>query len=111
VEVPAKAKNAKIDKGRLTSMIYDTLKDKQCLVMRQSRKLNKDNSGYLEDWKGNNIAFNCPVCGKVYIVSGLLDQNGRECPNCGKSRGFVDKHGEIASVEWDTASSLILKLN
>ena len=78
--------------------------------MRHSRNLIKDQPSHLEDWKGNNIAFNCPVCGKVYIVSGLLDQKGRECPNCGKSRGFVDKQGEVASVEWDTATSLILKL-
>ena len=79
--------------------------------MRKTKKLTKQNPGHLEDWRGNNIALNCPVCGKVYIVSGLADQKGRECPNCGKSRGFVDKQGDAATVEWDTASSLIAKLN
>lgn len=79
--------------------------------MKNSRKLNKDNLGHLEDWRGNNIAFNCPVCGKAYLVGGMADQKGRDCPNCGKSRGFVDIHGASAAVEWDIESSLVLKLN
>jgi anaerobic ribonucleoside-triphosphate reductase len=79
--------------------------------MKNSKKLSKDTLGHFEDWRGNNIALSCPVCGKVYVVSGLADQKGRECPNCGKSRGLVDKHGNDAIIEWDTNSSLILKLN
>lgn len=79
--------------------------------MKHSRELNKDALGHLEDWRGNNIALNCPVCGKVYLVSGLSDQNGRECPNCFKSLGFVDIHGKYAKVEWNTESSLVMKLN
>jgi predicted RNA-binding Zn-ribbon protein involved in translation (DUF1610 family) len=73
--------------------------------------LDKNNLGHLEDWKGNNIAFNCPACGKVFIVSGLAHEKGRDCPNCGKSRGFIDKHGESASIECDVPSSLVWKLN
>lgn len=79
--------------------------------MMNSKRLDKNNLGHLEDWRGNNIASNCPVCGKVFIVSGLADKSGRPCPNCGKSRGFVDERGEVASIEWDTVSSLVAKLN
>lgn len=25
-----------------------------------------------EDWQGNNMAIGCPVCRKVFIVSGIL---------------------------------------
>jgi predicted RNA-binding Zn-ribbon protein involved in translation (DUF1610 family) len=74
------------------------------------RSLDKSTLGHLEDWRGNNIAFNCPSCGKVFIVSGLSDKKRRECPDCGKSRGFVDEHGQIASIEYDVSSSLFLKL-
>ncbi len=75
-----------------------------------SRRLEKNALGHLEDWRGNNIAFNCPACGKVFIVSGLSDKKGRACPNCDKSRGFVDEHGEVASIECEVPSSLFLKL-
>jgi uncharacterized protein (DUF983 family) len=75
------------------------------------RTLDKASLGHLEDWRGNNIAFNCPVCGKVQIVSGLFDKGGRACENCGKSTGFVDERGEAARIEWDAPSSLIAKLN
>lgn len=74
------------------------------------RKLDKSALGHLEDWSGNNIAFNCPACGKVFIVSGLSDKEGKPCPNCGGSRGFVDIHGEVASIEWNVPSSLFMKL-
>jgi transcription elongation factor Elf1 len=79
--------------------------------MKNRKKLEKGNLGHLENWRGNNIAFNCPVCGKVQIVSGLLDKGGRLCDNCGKSKGVVDERGESASIEWDVDSSLIEKLN
>ena len=44
-----------------------------------------------EDWEGNNDAFTCSVCRKVSIVSALLHQGRRTCPNpkCGKSVGWV----------------------
>jgi len=73
------------------------------------KKLDKEKLGHLEDWSGNNIAFNCPVCGKVFVVSGLYDKNGRPCPNCGKSKGFIDVHGTTASIECDVKSSLLWK--
>lgn len=73
-------------------------------------KLDKGSLGHLEDWRGNNIAFHCPVGGKVFIVSGLADKAGRPCPNGGKSKGFIDEHGEVASIECDVPSSLIEKL-
>lgn len=53
-----------------------------------------------EDRHGNNIAFACPVCGKVYIVSGLLDQNGRKCPACHQSTGRVSLDGTTTEIEW-----------
>ena len=54
-----------------------------------------------EDWEGNNIALQCPACGKVYIVSEHIHNGERSCPNCGKSRGRVKggrKSGGIASI-------------
>ncbi len=42
-----------------------------------------------EDWQGNNAAFTCTSCSKVYIVSGMMHKSGRPCPKCGKSKGFV----------------------
>jgi len=55
-----------------------------------------------EDWLGNNAAFTCPVCGKVFIVSGfILDK--RKCPGCGKSTGVIkggQKRGGRAFIKW-----------
>ena len=31
------------------------------------------------DWGGNNAAFTCPVCKKVFIVSAQLHNGSREC--------------------------------
>jgi len=56
-----------------------------------------------EDWWGNNIAFRCPHCDKVYIVSAHLAGGERVCPKCGKSRGVVKggkKSGGTASIFW-----------
>jgi predicted RNA-binding Zn-ribbon protein involved in translation (DUF1610 family) len=69
------------------------------------KKLNPENLGLDEDWEGNAAAFRCPHCGKIFIVSGTRIHNGvRECPNCGKSRGYCDikgkKSGGPASLEW-----------
>jgi transcription elongation factor Elf1 len=56
-----------------------------------------------EDWEGNNAAFSCPVCRKVFIVSATIHQGQRVCPSCGRSRGYVSggkKSGGSALIEW-----------
>jgi len=56
-----------------------------------------------EDWAGNNAAFTCPKCSKVFIVSQLLHKNGRDCPKCGKAKGFSvggQQSGGQAWIEW-----------
>jgi len=65
-------------------------------------KLDRKQLGLSVDWWGNNIAFNCPVCGKVVIVSAVLEGGKGNCPNCGKSRGVVTggKKDGVASIEW-----------
>jgi hypothetical protein len=68
------------------------------------RDLGKDHLGILEDWQGNNIALACPVCLKVFLVSGMIHRNGRECPNCGKSKASVSQDGKTASVECNEQS-------
>jgi hypothetical protein len=62
-----------------------------------------DNHAPNEDWEGNNVAFTCPVCGKVFIVSGAIHNGVRECPSCGKSTGHVEggrKSDGRAWIEW-----------
>ena len=57
-----------------------------------------------EDWAGNNAAFTCPQCGKVFIVSKLLHKEGRNYPECGKAKGTVtggQQSGGQAWIEWD----------
>lgn len=66
------------------------------------------------DWVGNNAAFRCPLCHKVFIVTnapidyrrlpGYVAPGVRDCPACGKSRatvtgGAADPQAG-ASVEW-----------
>jgi transcription elongation factor Elf1 len=58
-----------------------------------------------EDWQGNNAAFTCPLpdCGKVYIVSALIDKKGRKCPACGLSKALISaaqSKGGKAWIEW-----------
>ena len=63
-----------------------------------------------EDWEGNNAAFRCPECEKIFIVSdtrmhvGPKGEKGyRKCPKCQKSIGRVKggrKSGGSASIEW-----------
>jgi predicted RNA-binding Zn-ribbon protein involved in translation (DUF1610 family) len=70
-----------------------------------TKVLDPNNLGMDEDWEGNNAAFRCPHCGKVYIVSGTIHRRGgRRCPSCGKSTGYCDikgrKSGGSASFEW-----------
>jgi Zn finger protein HypA/HybF involved in hydrogenase expression len=60
-----------------------------------------DHTQLSEDWEGNNIAVQCPACGKVYIVSEQLHGGERSCPKCGRSKGRViggRKSGGTASV-------------
>jgi phage FluMu protein Com len=60
-----------------------------------------DHTRLSEDWEGNNIAIQCPVCGKVYIVSGLIHHGERRCPKCDKSKGVVSggrESGGTASI-------------
>lgn len=74
------------------------------------KDLNPDNLGQDEDWEGNNAAFRCPICQKVFIVShtrmhvNLQKMKGfRKCPKCGKSFGRITggkKSGGKASLEW-----------
>ena len=74
------------------------------------KNLVPDNLGQDEDWEGNNAAFKCPVCQKVFIVSdtrmhiGPEKEKGyRKCPSCGESIGRISggrKSGGIASIEW-----------
>jgi len=70
-----------------------------------SKQLDPNNLGIDEDWEGNNAAFRCPHCNKVFIVSGTRVHGGkRNCPKCGKSIGYCDikgrKSGGFAKLEW-----------
>ena len=71
-----------------------------------TRQLDPHNLCHHEDWEGNNVAFMCPCCGKVFIVSASRVHRGlRKCPNCGKSTGRCTgpggrKSGGKASIEW-----------
>ena len=70
-----------------------------------TKVLDPNNLGMDEDWEGNNAAFRCPHCGKVFIVSGTRVHHGvRKCPNCEKSTARCDingrKSGGSASLEW-----------
>jgi DNA-directed RNA polymerase subunit RPC12/RpoP len=58
------------------------------------------------DWWGNNAAFACPICSKVFVTSSFPEKykkEGRQCPACGQSRAFVtgDTYGGEARIEWD----------
>jgi hypothetical protein len=64
-----------------------------------------DASKLTEDFHGNNITVTCPLCGKVFVVSAILDGEGRACPNpaCGRSKAVVTggaKSGGTAHIEW-----------
>jgi hypothetical protein len=53
-----------------------------------------------EDWEGNNAAFTCPLCAKVFLVSGRLHPHGRDCPGCGKSRGHIAGGRKSGGKAW-----------
>ena len=68
------------------------------------RELDPSSLGLGEDWEGNNAAFTCPHCRKVFIVSGVIHSGVRQCPGCGKSTGRCEAKGKNrggkASLSW-----------
>ncbi|WP_157043124.1 hypothetical protein [Rhodopseudomonas palustris] len=68
------------------------------------RKIDKDHIAHDEDWFGNNAAFSCPLCRKVFFVSGHLHPEGKRiCPRCEDSTGYVvggKDSGGSARIEW-----------
>jgi predicted RNA-binding Zn-ribbon protein involved in translation (DUF1610 family) len=73
------------------------------------RSIDPDVQARDEDWEGNNAAFSCPVCGKVFLVSAspLMHNGSRECPNCHRSTGYVEggrKGGGSARIEWKNSN-------
>lgn len=68
------------------------------------KHIDRNAIGHDQDWEGNNAAFTCPSCKKVFIVSALMHEGHRVCPNCGKSTGRVHggkQTGGSASIEWE----------
>jgi Zn finger protein HypA/HybF involved in hydrogenase expression len=69
------------------------------------RHLDADHLMENEDWEGNNAAFSCPLCSKVFIVSGAKNMHGgrRICPGCRKSEARIEggkKSGGRAWISW-----------
>ena len=66
-------------------------------------EIDQQSSARDEDWVGNNAAFTCPKCGKVFLVSGFMHKGHRACPQCGESTGHVKGGKEsdgVAYIEW-----------
>jgi hypothetical protein len=58
------------------------------------------------DWSGNNAAFTCPVCSKVFIVGSFnnVGRLGLDCSGCGRSTAYVTGSavsGGEAKIEWE----------
>jgi len=56
-----------------------------------------------EDWEGDNAAFSCPICGKVFIVIAHAHGGKRDCPECAQSTGNVSglsSSDRSAWIEW-----------
>jgi hypothetical protein len=64
-----------------------------------------------EDWEGNNAAFQCQLCSKVFVVtdnpitpSSHEARGVRRCPSCQKSVGHVHRgpgqDDGYAYIEW-----------
>jgi hypothetical protein len=72
------------------------------------RRLDPSNLAAMdEDWLGNNAAFTCPLCRKVFIVTNAPKihdpQEERPCPHCGGSVGHCTggaKSGGAAYITW-----------
>jgi len=61
------------------------------------------------DYVGNNAAFTCPACGRVFLVSAAIHptpdgQQGhdgrRKCPWCSKSEGHVAGGAKSGGAAW-----------
>jgi hypothetical protein len=52
-----------------------------------------------DDWQGNNVAFTCRACGRVFIVSGRIHSGHRTC-KCGQSEGFVKGGRKSGGSAW-----------
>lgn len=66
--------------------------------------LNRQHLAHHEDWQGDSVAFTCPRCEKVFIVSGTLHSGGRACPNCQRATGHLEDDadgGVRAWIEWE----------
>jgi len=68
------------------------------------KELSSHQLGMNEDWEGNNAAFRCPLCDKVFIVNSTRMHHGqRRCPNCRKSIARITggrKAEGKATIEW-----------
>jgi transcription elongation factor Elf1 len=64
------------------------------------RRLDAKNLPYNMDWIGNNAAFTCPKCGKVFIVSAHMNKGGRDCPSCSESVGYVEGGAGSGGSAW-----------
>jgi len=68
------------------------------------KNLDSSNLEKTEDWAGNNAAFTCPVCAKVFIVSQVIHGGERKCPDCGQSTARLSgsrRRGDAtATLEW-----------
>lgn len=67
------------------------------------RNIDSQDQARDEDWVGNNAAFTCPPCGKVFLVSNHMHDGARPCPACGGSTGYVvggKASGGSARIEW-----------
>jgi hypothetical protein len=76
-------------------------------MMTAVRNIDKDHMAADEDWEGNNAAFSCPVCRKVFLVSSHMHEGKRECPSCHKSTGYVEggkKSEGKARIEWPNSN-------
>ena len=65
-----------------------------------SRSIDTSSLRQDEDWVGNNAAFTCPSCAKVFIVSQMLHREGRDCPMCQGSRGHVKGGAKSGGKAW-----------
>jgi len=66
----------------------------------ESKILETDKMPKEADYHGNNAAVTCPVCGKIFVVSKLIDKGKRVCPVCGKATASISEDGKQVKVEW-----------
>jgi len=62
------------------------------------RELDPQNLRKDEHKLGNNAAFTCPHCDKVFLVSTFIHEGEADCPDCGESRGFF--RDDKVWIEW-----------